>query len=329
MERYNKYKRSKNEFILEDFDFMLTLGCGSFGRVFLALPKNKLFVDKACAIKRFKKAPLVEQKQVIHIMNEKRLLKYVDHPFIVKMFGTFKDPYYLYICTEYVDGGEFFNYLRRRRKLDNEEAKFYAAQVTLIFEYLHSLNIVYRDLKPENLVFGDDGYLKMVDFGFAKIVEFRTYTLCGTPDYICPEILLNKGHGKPVDWWTLGILVYEMLVGYPPFYSDNPIGIYRNIIAGHIRFPQNMDKAAINFINSLVTSDLGKRLGCLKNGPDDVKQMEWLHNINFNELLKKEVNPPYVPHVRDIMETEGIDLEPDSPKRPEPVIGRDDPFHDW
>lgn len=130
------------------------------------------------------------------------------------------------MVLEYVSGGELFTYLRSVGRLESPHASFYSACVASIFEYLHSKNIIYRDLKPENLLIAEDGYLKLTDFGFAKVVEQRTYTLCGTPEYLAPEILLNKGHGKPVDWWTLGILTYEMIAGIDPFTDEDPMAIY-------------------------------------------------------------------------------------------------------
>jgi protein kinase A len=120
--------------------------------------------------------------------------------------------------------------------------RFYSAQVALMFEYLHSKHIIYRDLKPENILIDQEGYLKLTDFGFAKFCETRTYTLCGTPEYLAPEVLLNKGHGKPVDWWTLGILTYEMIAGIDPFNDEDPMAIYQKILKGKIRFPRDFDK---------------------------------------------------------------------------------------
>ncbi len=120
--------------------------------------------------------------------------------------------------------------------------RFYCSHIVTIFEYLHGKNIVYRDLKPENVLINTNGYLKLTDFGFAKIIDGKTYTLCGTPEYLAPEIILNKGHGKPVDWWTLGILLYEMIVGIDPFNDDDPMMIYQKIIKGKIKFPNTIDK---------------------------------------------------------------------------------------
>lgn len=149
--------------------------------------------------------------------------------------------------------------------------RIYAAQVVLIFEYLHDKNIIYRDLKPENLLIAEDGYLKLADFSFAKVVQTRTYTLCGTPEYLAPEIILNLGHGKAVDWWTLGILIYEMNAGIDPFTDEDPMIIYQNILKGKVKFPRDMDREAKSLIKHLLVADPSKRLGMLKNGVDDVK----------------------------------------------------------
>lgn len=159
------------------------------------------------------------------------------------MKGTIPtDPKLLYFILEFIPGGELFTILRTQGSFPDEQTKFYSSHIITIFEYLHTKNIIYRDLKPENILINTNGYLKLTDFGFAKIIEGKTYTLCGTPEYLAPEIILNKGHGKPVDWWTLGILVYEMLVGIDPFNDDDPMMIYQKIIKGKIKFPKSIDK---------------------------------------------------------------------------------------
>lgn len=173
-----------------------------------------------------KKAEILRLKQVDHIISENTILSNISHPFLIKMLGFTQDDRFLYLVLEYIQGGELFTYLRNKGKLENQEAVFYGSQVTAMFDYLHGKNIVYRDLKPENILIGADGYLKLTDFGFAKQCDSRTYTLCGTPEYLAPEILLNKGHGKPVDWWCLGILIYEMLAGIDPFNDEDPMAIY-------------------------------------------------------------------------------------------------------
>ena len=156
-----------------------------------------------------------------------------------------------------------------------------------MFEYLHSKNIIYRDLKPENLLINPNGYLKLIDFGFAKVVEGRTYTLCGTPEYLAPEILLNKGHGRSVDWWTLGIFIYELIVGIDPFSDDDPMYIYQRILKGKIRFPKNFDINARSLVKHLLKADLSRRYGNLKNGINDIKNHRWFSNLNWELLIQK------------------------------------------
>jgi serine/threonine protein kinase len=170
--------------------------------------------------------------------------------------------------------------------------------VALMFEHLHSKNIIYRDLKPENLLIGEDGFLKLTDFGFAKVVEGRTYTLCGTPEYLAPEILLNKGHGKAVDWWCLGILIYEMNAGIDPFTDEDPMGIYQKILKGKIRYPKSFDESARSIVRHLVVADLSKRYGNLKNGVNDIKTHRYFKSINWQAILSKTVAVPYKPKVK-------------------------------
>ena len=190
--------------------------------------------------------------------SEITILSMINHPFLIKMDGISQDSKYLYILLEFIPGGELFTYLRTVQCLKHEDARFYAGQVVLMFDYLHQKDIVYRDLKPENLLIAQNGYLKLTDFGFAKVIENRTYTLCGTPEYLAPEILLQKGHGKPVDWWCLGILIYEMIVGIDPFSDDEPMAVYQNILKGKVRFPSNFNKDAKSLVKHLLVAELAK-----------------------------------------------------------------------
>lgn len=153
---------------------------------------------------------------------------------------------------DYACGGELFTLLRKEGQFLNDVALFYSVEAVLALEYMHSLNIVYRDLKPENLLIGGDGHLKITDFGFAKILTDRTYTLCGTPEYIAPEVIQNIGYGKAADWWALGILIYEMLVGTPPFYDNTPLKIYEKILESELFFPCELDVRVINLIKKLL-----------------------------------------------------------------------------
>jgi serine/threonine protein kinase len=196
---------------LQDFKLIRTLGTGTFGRVYLSKLKNQ---ERYFAMKTLKKMEVVRLKQVEHIISEKNILMQVKHPFIVNLLCTFQDTFCVYMLEEYVVGGELFSHLRRAGRFSNEMTKFYACQITLALSHLHSLDIIYRDLKPENLLLDQQGNIKITDFGFAKVVTDRTWTLCGTPEYLAPEIIGSKGHGKAVDWWALGILIFEMLAGY-------------------------------------------------------------------------------------------------------------------
>jgi serine/threonine protein kinase len=166
---------------------------------------------------------------VEHVLNEKSLLSTIDHPGIIKLYTTWNDLNNLYLLLEYVPGGELFYYIRLYGQLTLEMTRFYCAEIILILEYLHSRNFIYRDLKPENILLDCDGHLKLIDFGFAKFVIDRTWTMCGTPSYLAPEIIAGNGHGRAVDWWSFGILFFEMLAGYPPFIDDNPSYLFSKI----------------------------------------------------------------------------------------------------
>ncbi|CAE8618224.1 unnamed protein product [Polarella glacialis] len=309
-----------------DFTQGKTLGTGAFGRVRFVTHKAS---GKYYALKTLKKAAIIKMKQVDHIVSEKAILEKLNHPFIVNMYGSFHDARYIFMILEYIVGGEFFTHLRKAGRFENEQSCFYGAQIAAIFEYCHSLNIVYRDLKPENILINADGYVKLTDFGFAKFIEHRTYTLCGTPEYIAPEVLLNKGHGKPVDWWTLGILIYEMIVGYPPFVDEDPMGIYQKILAGKIAFPKLFHKEAKGLVKKLLQADLGKRFGNLKNGADDIKEHKWFKELSWDDLAAKKIAAPFKPIVKGEADTSNFDDYPDSEEQPPAVNPAQDPFATW
>lgn len=312
---------------IEKFDFGVTLGTGSFGRVRFATHKE---TNTYWAIKMLKKAEVIRLQQIEHMLSEKSILMCLNHPFVVTLAGTFQDPKYLYMVLEYVIGGEFFTHLRRAGRFDNNTAKFYAAQIVAIFEYLHAQDFIYRDLKPENLLLDQDGYIKITDFGFAKRVAFKTYTLCGTPEYIAPEVLLNKGHGKGVDWWTLGILIYEMLAGQPPFCDDDPMGIYQQILSGKVTFPRFFDRSAKQLIKRLLTADLTKRYGCLKNGAQDIKKNKYFSGLDWDVLITKTQTAAIIPKVCTPNDTSNFDPYPDSDEECGcPVYNGKDPFLDF
>lgn len=294
---------------LHELEFLETLGTGTFGRVRLVQHKGD---GQFMALKVLKKHEIVRLKQVDHILAEKEILASIHHPFIVNLFASFKDADTLYMLMEFVSGGEIFSHLRRAGRFPNEATQFYIGSIVLALQYIHSRDIVYRDLKPENLLLDDKGYLKITDFGFAKRVVDRTWTLCGTPEYLAPEIIQSKGHGKGVDWWSLGVLVYEMLSGYPPFYDENPFGIYQKILGGKIEFPRHFDATAKDIVKKLLTADRTKRLGSLKGGAEDVKKHKWFKSFDFNALINFEYAAPIQPEVRSAGDTSNFDKYPES-----------------
>jgi len=250
------------------FQIGQVLGKGSFGTVRIARSRKTGFLY---AVKILKKVEILNARQAEHVFDEKRIMEITNgHPSIITMFGTFQDERNLYMVLELAQGGEMFKLLRRLERFETETAKFYCAQVILGLHHLHMMNIVYRDLKPENLMLDSRGNVKIVDFGFAKIVEDRTWTLCGTPEYVAPEIIRCEGYGAAVDWWSMGVLLYEFLVGWPPFLDENPMKLYEKILKARLGFPSNMDPNARLCIREFLQTDRSKRLGNLIGGVERV-----------------------------------------------------------
>ncbi|CAG9321037.1 unnamed protein product [Blepharisma stoltei] len=311
---------------IHDFELLQTLGTGSYGRVRLARNKNSGLL---IAIKMLKKSSILRMKQVDNVISEFTILRIIRHPFLINLLGFSQDDRYLYFALEYIKGGELYMRIHESSRLEPEHAKLYVAQITLMFEYLHSINIIYRDLKPENLLINDDGYLKLIDFGYAKIVEGRTYTLCGTPEYLAPEILMNRGYGKSVDYWALGILIYEMLSGIDPFSDEDPMAVYQKILKGKFRFPIDFDRRAKSLVKHLLVADINKRYGTMKGGCEDIINHRWFEGLDWQKLFHKEIIMPYMPGQRNLNDTSVMSGEQESDTQSPGIRPNDDPFLDW
>mmetsp|Transcript_88843 Transcript_88843/g.265050 ORF Transcript_88843/g.265050 Transcript_88843/m.265050 type:complete len:361 (-) Transcript_88843:90-1172(-) len=321
-----KAMTSGRKFKFGDFDLRATVGTGTFGRV--RVVKIKGSADRTpLALKIMKKSEVIRLKQVEHVKAEVAILARIEHPFVVNLLTRFQDDKRLFLVLEFVNGGELFSYLRKQGRLPDADARFYAGEIVLAFGYLHSMNIIYRDLKPENLLIDCEGHMKITDFGFAKEVEDRTWTLCGTPEYLAPEIIQSKGHGRAVDWWALGILIFEMLAGYPPFYDENPFGIYQKVLAGRIDFPRHFDVKAKDLIKRLLTHDRAKRFGCLKNGAEDIQKHKWYKGMDWEALLARSIPSPFIPQVRAPDDTSLFDRYPESTEGSAPAISAKDQDH--
>ncbi|TWW78604.1 cGMP-dependent protein kinase 1 [Takifugu flavidus] len=305
---------------LTDFNIIDTLGVGGFGRVELVQLKSD--ENKTFAMKILKKRHIVDTRQQEHIRSEKLIMQEAHSDFIVRLYRTFKDSKYLYMLMEACLGGELWTILRDRGSFEDSTTRFYTACVVEAFAYLHSKGIIYRDLKPENLILDHRGYAKLVDFGFAKKIGFgkKTWTFCGTPEYVAPEIILNKGHDISADYWSLGILMFELLTGSPPFSGPDPMKTYNIILRGidMIEFPKKITKNAANLIKKLCRDNPSERLGNLKNGVKDIQKHKWFEGFNWEGLKKGTLTPPIIPTVTSAVDISNFDNFPEDKEDPPP-----------
>ncbi|XP_050672694.1 cAMP-dependent protein kinase catalytic subunit alpha-like [Leptidea sinapis] len=318
--------RSESNAALGDFDKQKIIGTGAFGVVFLV---KHVTSGRFYAMKMMEKEKIVKMKQIEHSYYEKKILSGLNFPFLVYMKYFFKDNVYLYFILPYVPGGEMFSHLRKLGKFDENTSKFYAAQVILALEYLHACELVYRDLKPENILIDRTGYIKITDFGFCKLIRGRTWTLCGTPEYLAPEIILSKGYGMSVDWWSLGILIYEMNAGFPPFFASEPMRIYEKIVNGRYRCPGHFTPELRDLLSRVLQQDMTKRYGNLKDGALDFKNHKWFRDIDWDGIVNNRVQPPFLPKIRSPGDTSNFDNYEEEKIKESPVCLYEEEFADF
>ncbi len=280
---------------IEDFDLLKVLGRGSFGKVMQVRHKT---TGEIFAMKILRKAAIAQRNQVDHTKAERRILEALNHPFLMKLRYAFQSKEKLYFVLDYLQGGELFFHLKTVRRFSEQVAKIYVAEIALALGHLHSLGFVYRDLKPENILLDPSGHLCLTDFGLSKDVEVgdKAHTFCGTPEYLAPEIVAGLGHDKAVDWWSLGILLYELTVGIPPFYDANPNDMYNKIQRGVLRFPPFLTEQCKSLIVGLLSRAPELRLGS-KNDVEDIKSHPYYEGFDWDALMRKEIEVAFKPNV--------------------------------
>jgi len=287
-----------------DLDLRTMLGEGSFGSVRLALHKP---TKVAYALKQLHKGHLISTNQVQNTVNEKRIMKQCTHPFILACHGSYNSGKHVSLLLGLAQGGELFTRMSKVGTLNQTAVSLYVAMVASALGFLSARKIAHRDLKLENLLFDAQGYLKLVDFGFAKVIQDRSFTFCGTPDYLAPEILSGKGHNWAVDWWTLGILMYEMLHGEPPFAENDQMATFKRISSGQYRISSRVSKESADLIQRLLVHNPAKRLGMLAGAEADILKHPVCSSVDAGKLIRKEIKPPFVPNLKDPTDTSNFD----------------------
>ena len=283
----------------DDFTPLKLLGTGSFGRVLLVRKKNN---DKLFAMKILLKSYLKQKHQEEHTKTERDLMVSIDCPFVMDVKYAFQDEIHLYLVTEFMQGGDMFFHLHDKGLFKKERTKFYIIEIILGIEYLHSKNMIYRDLKPENILMDKEGHIKVTDFGLSKILDDmndKVFTLCGTPQYIAPEVIQKKGYDKGVDWWSLGCIFYEMLTGYMPFNIPRNEKLSPKLFKTPIRYPKNITEDEMDLIEKLLTLDPKQRIGNGSNDAKEIKAHPYFKDIDWDKYYRKEVKPPFIPKLKN------------------------------
>ncbi|XP_050406334.1 RAC-gamma serine/threonine-protein kinase isoform X2 [Patella vulgata] len=292
---------------LEDFEFLKVLGKGTFGKVILCKERctNQLY-----AIKILKKAVIIAKDEVAHTLTENRVLQHTKHPFLTQLKYSFQTADRLCFVMEYVNGGELFFHLSRERVFSEDRTRFYGAEIISALGYLHQNDIVYRDLKLENLLLDKDGHIKIADFGLCKEEMFfgaSTNTFCGTPEYLAPEVLEDNDYGRAVDWWGTGVVMYEMMCGRLPFYNRDHDVLFELILLQNVKFPRNLSEEAKALLSGLLIKSPKDRLGGSEKDVQDIISHPFFVSINWQDLYDKKIEPPFKPQVTSETDTRYFD----------------------
>lgn len=286
---------------VNDFDLLSVVGKGAYGKVFLAKKKSGRNAGRVYAMKVLRKQDVFRKKQVEHTKSEQRILKHVEHPFVVRLRYAFQNHHKLYLVMDYYSGGSLFVHLRKNKRFSEMRAKFYAAEIFLSLAHLHHMHIMYRDLKLENILMDGDGHIAITDFGLSK-EDDEGSTFVGTPEYLAPELLCSQrtasSYGNSVDWWSYGVLVYEMIQGATPFWDKNRRQMFQNILAKEPEFPTDrFSPTAIDFLQGVLVKNPRRRLGCGDGGVMEIMQHPWFHGVDWDALLQRRIEPPFRPQL--------------------------------
>ena len=304
-----QHKDFSHKFSLKDFKILKKLGKGAFGKVLLVQNEE---LKKYYAMKILKKKFLEKNKQQFHTKTERKILEIINYPFVAQLYFAFQDSAKLYMLTEYMPGGEMYYHLHKDVYFNEERTKFYISEIILALTYLHKKNIIYRDLKPENILLDEQGHIKLTDFGLSKIVnninKDKTYTICGTPEYVAPEVLLGKGYNKSADWWSLGIVLYEMLCGETPF-KEARDRLDINIYYKPIYQNKLISDTAFDLIKKLCETNINLRLGSSDNEFEEISKHKFFNGIDWKKLENKEIKPSFIPVIRDKEDVSNFDKQ--------------------
>jgi len=306
-------RTEKKHYGPDDFQILKLIGKGTFGQVYQVRKKD---TRRIYAMKVLQKKVIVQKKEVAHTVGERNILvrtAMADSPFIVGLKFSFQTPTDLYLVTDYMSGGELFWHLQKEGRFDEKRAKFYIAELILALQHLHMHDIVYRDLKPENILLDANGHIALCDFGLSKAnltKNATTNTFCGTTEYLAPEVLLDEaGYTKMVDFWSLGVLVFEMCCGWSPFYAEDTQQMYKNIAFGKVRFPrETLTVEGRNFVKGLLNRNPKHRLGATDDA-EELKRHPFFADIDWDALTKKLITPPFKPKLKSETDTSNFDPE--------------------